>query len=157
MPGAAAGYWSSMLIAERYRLGPSLGRGGMGEVFRATDEVLGRPVAVKLLLRTDSEPVAAERFHREARAAAGLSDPHLVAVYDFGPHGDGCYLVMELVEGRSVADELEQRGPLLPQEALDIVQQSAAGLAVAHRENVVHRDIKPSNLLLTTDGTVKVA
>ena len=146
-----------MLIAGRYRLGALLGRGGMGEVYRGTDEVLGRPVAVKLLLRSDPEPRVAERFHREAQAAARLSDPHLVAVYDFGRHGDGFYLVMELVEGRTVGDELAQRGPLRLDEAVDIIEQSAAGLAAAHREDVVHRDIKPGNLLLTADGTVKVA
>jgi serine/threonine protein kinase len=93
-----------MLVAKRYRLGPSIGRGGMGEVFRATDEQLGRPVAVKLLLPSDHAERAAERFHREARAAARLSDPHVVSVYDFGRHGDGFFLVMELVEGRSLAE-----------------------------------------------------
>lgn len=146
-----------MLVAERYRLGPSIGRGGMGEVFRGTDEQLGRPVAVKLLLPSDKDPRAAERFHREARAAARLNDPHVVAVYDFGNHGDGFFLAMELVEGGSVADELAAQGPLPKDRAIDLIEQSAAGLAAAHRQDVVHRDVKPSNLLLTTDGTVKVA
>jgi serine/threonine protein kinase len=146
-----------MLIAERYRLGPSLGRGGMGEVFHATDELLGRPVAVKLLLRSDRDPRAGERFQREARAAARLSDPHVVSVYDFGRHGDGFFLVMELVEGRTVAAELARCGPLPQGRAIDIVEQAAAGLAAAHLEDVVHRDVKPANLLLTADGTVKVA
>ncbi|TCC25292.1 serine/threonine-protein kinase [Kribbella speibonae] len=146
-----------MLIAERYLLGPSLGRGGMGEVFRATDEQLGRPVAVKLLLPSDRDERAGERFQREARAAARLSDPHVVSVYDFGPHGDGFFLVMELVEGRTVAAELDRSGPMPKERAIDIVEQAAAGLAAAHREDVVHRDVKPSNLLLTADGTVKVA
>ena len=146
-----------VLVAKRYRLGPSLGRGGMGEVFRATDELLGRPVAVKLLLPSDRDPRAGERFHREARAAARLNDPHVVAVFDFGDHGDGFFLVMELVEGRTVADELGQHGPLPKDRAIDIVEQAAAGLAAAHREDVVHRDVKPGNLLLAADGTVKVA
>ncbi|GAA1557620.1 hypothetical protein GCM10009789_08770 [Kribbella sancticallisti] len=129
----------------------------MGEVFRATDELLGRPVAVKLLLPTDRDPRAAERFQREARAAAMLNDTHLVAVYDFGSHGDQFFLVMELVEGRTVADELAAHGPLPKDRAIDIVEQSAAGLAAAHRLDVVHRDVKPGNLLLAGDGTVKVA
>jgi eukaryotic-like serine/threonine-protein kinase len=146
-----------VFVAKRYRLGSSLGRGGMGEVFRGTDEQLGREVAVKLLLRSDRDPRAAERFHREARAAARLNDPHVVAVYDFGQHEDGFFLVMELVEGGSVADELEEHGPLAKDRAIEIIEQSAAGLAAAHREDVVHRDVKPSNLLISTDGTIKVA
>lgn len=146
-----------MLIAERYRLGPSVGRGGMGEVFRATDELLGRVVAVKLLLPSDQDARAGERFQREARAAARLSDPHVVSVYDFGRHDEGFFLVMELVEGRTVAAELAQQGPLPKDRAIDIVEQAAAGLAAAHLEDVVHRDVKPGNLLLTADGTVKVA
>ncbi|MFK4084784.1 serine/threonine-protein kinase [Kribbella sp. NPDC020789] len=146
-----------MLIAGRYRLGESLGRGGMGEVHRATDEALGRVVAVKTMLRSRTDPSAAERFRREAMAAARLSDPHIVAVYDFGQHDDSFYLVMELVEGRSVAGELAENGPLPWERALAIVKQAAAGLTAAHAQEVVHRDIKPSNLLVTTDGTVKVA
>lgn len=149
---------SYVLVADRYRLGEPLGRGGMGEVFRAVDEVLGRPVAVKLLRPSDHDPAAAvERFRREARAAAILNDTHVVAVYDFGQHDDRSYLVMELVEGRSVADELAQTGPLPRERAVDIIEQAAAGLAAAHRRDIVHRDIKPSNLLLTTDGTAKIA
>jgi serine/threonine-protein kinase len=128
----------------------------MGEVFRATDEQLGREVAVKLLLPSGDEH-AGERFHREARAAARLSDPHVVSVYDFGPHGDGFFLVMELVEGGTVATELAQYGALPKDRAIRIVEQAAAGLAAAHREDVVHRDVKPGNLLLAADGTVKVA
>ncbi|MEV5967008.1 protein kinase [Kribbella sp. NPDC051952] len=146
-----------MLVARRYRLGSFIGRGGMGEVFRATDEQLGRSVAVKVLLPTDHDARAAERFHREARAAARLNDPHVVSVYDFGPHGDGFFLVMELVEGRTVGDELAEHGSLSKDRAIDIVEQAAAGLAAAHREDVVHRDVKPGNLLVTEDGTVKVA
>jgi hypothetical protein len=146
-----------MLVAKRYRLGPSIGRGGMGEVFRAVDEVLQRPVAVKLLLPTDHDSSATERFQREARAAARLSDPHVVSVYDFGNHGDGFFLVMELVDGRTVAGELEQHGPLPKDRAIDIVEQAAQGLAAAHREDIVHRDVKPGNLLVAADGTVKVA
>ncbi len=105
----------------------------MGEVFRATDEQLGRQVAVKLLLPSGHEVRAAERFQREARAAARLSDPHVVSVYDFGKHGDGFFLVMELVEGGTVAGELAQHGPLPLDRAIDVIEQAAAGLAAAHR------------------------
>ena len=146
-----------MLVAKRYRLGPALGRGGMGEVFRATDEQLGRVVAVKLLLPSGHDERGAERFQREARAAARLSDPHVVSVYDFGQHEDSFFLVMELVEGRTVAAELAEGGPLPKDRAIRIIEQAAAGLAAAHREDVVHRDVKPGNLLLAADGTVKVA
>jgi eukaryotic-like serine/threonine-protein kinase len=129
----------------------------MGEVFRATDEQMGREVAVKLLLPSQQAARAVERFHREARAAARVSDAHVVSVYDFGDHGDGFFLVMELVEGRTVAEELAEHGPLPKDRAIDIVEQAAAGLAAAHREDVVHRDVKPGNLLIAADGTVKVA
>ena len=129
----------------------------MGEVFRATDEQLGRVVAVKLLLPSGHDARGAARFQREARAAARLSDPHVVSVYDFGQHGDGFFLVMELVEGRTVSAELAEHGPLSKERAIDIIEQAAAGLAAAHREDVVHRDVKPGNLLLAADGTVKVA
>jgi eukaryotic-like serine/threonine-protein kinase len=164
--GTSRGLWGSvgyrkvgrMLVAQRYRLSESIGRGGMGQVWRATDEALGRPVAVKLLHRhgaTDEQ--AAERFRLEAHAAAVLSDPHVVAVYDFGHHDDTLFLVMELVEGRSLADELRAHGAMAPGPAADIIKQAAAGLSAAHRQGVIHRDVKPGNLLLALDGTVKIA
>lgn len=145
------------MLAGRYRLTEILGHGGMGEVFRGCDELLGRPVAVKLLLPNRRDPFAAARFRREARTAAMVKDPHVVAAYDFGKQDGSYFLVMELVEGRSVAHELAMRGPLEPERALDIIRQAAAGLAAAHRRDIVHRDIKPANLLIDVDGTVKVA
>lgn len=129
----------------------------MGEVFRGCDELLGRPVAVKLLLPGQGDPFAAARFRREARTAAMVKDPHVVAAYDFGQQDGNYFLVMELVEGRSVAHELALHGPLEPERAVDIVQQAAIGLAAAHRREIVHRDIKPANLLIDADGTVKIA
>ncbi|MGW0559874.1 serine/threonine-protein kinase [Streptomyces sp. NPDC003016] len=146
-----------MLVADRYRLDTPIGRGGMGEVWRATDEVLGRPVAVKLLLGNGADASAAARFRLEAQTAARLSHPHLVAVFDFGAWEDQFYLVMELVEGTSLAQTLVTEGALRADRVASIAAQAAAGLAVAHRQGVVHRDIKPGNLMTSFDGTVKIA
>ncbi|GAA1150332.1 hypothetical protein GCM10009630_55840 [Kribbella jejuensis] len=146
-----------MLLAERYRITEILGHGGMGEVYRGCDELLGRPVAVKLLRPDVRDPLAAARFRREARAAAGVKNPHVVAVYDFGQSDGEYFLVMELMAGRTVTRELALNGPLDPERAVDIVQQVAAGLAAAHEHDIVHRDIKPDNLLIDVDGSVKVA
>ncbi|GAA1609506.1 serine/threonine-protein kinase [Kribbella karoonensis] len=146
-----------MLLAERYRTIEILGHGGMGEVYRGCDERLGRPVAVKLLRPDLRDPLTAARFQHEARAAAVVRHPHVIAVYDFGHSNGEYYLVMELVEGHSVGRELTLHGPFDPEAALDIVRQVAAGLTAAHRHGVVHRDIKPDNLLIDADGSVKIA
>jgi serine/threonine-protein kinase len=145
-------------LAGRYRLIGLLGAGGMGQVWRAVDERLGRPVAVKVLTRPEDEDLVL-RLDSEARAAASLSDPHVVAVHDIGEaQVDGSrvvYLVMELVEGRSLGEVLAGGLPAVG----DVVawgEQICRGLHAAHRAGVVHRDIKPANILLTADGRVKV-
>ncbi|MFF4155995.1 serine/threonine-protein kinase [Streptomyces sp. NPDC001678] len=146
-----------MLVAGRYRLGEPLGRGGMGEVWQGQDEVLGRQVAVKLLLGDDGDESAAMRFRMEAQTAARLNHPQVVAVYDFGEWEGRFYLVMELVQGSSLSVELAERRALAPARAADLVAQTASGLAAAHRQGVVHRDVKPGNLMVdATTGTLKI-
>lgn len=145
-----------MLVADRYRLGELLGRGGMGEVWEARDEVLGRQVAVKLLLGDGADESAASRFRLEAQTAARLNHPQVVGVYDFGAWDGRFYLVMELVRGPSLAQELAARGTLDPARVARIAAQAASGLAAAHRQGVVHRDVKPGNLMLDADDTLKI-
>ncbi|MET9661908.1 serine/threonine-protein kinase [Streptomyces sp. NPDC006510] len=128
----------------------------MGEVWRAADEVLGRAVAVKLLLGDHADESATARFRLEAQTAARLSHPHLVAVFDFGSWEDRFYLVMELVEGRSLGDLLAAEERLGAGQVARIAGQAAAGLAAAHRQGIVHRDIKPGNLMLDAEGSVKI-
>jgi hypothetical protein len=145
------------LAGGRYVLGRQLGAGGMGIVRVAHDEVLHREVAVKLLadnLATDAE--ARERFLREARAAARIHDPHVVAVHDVGDEAGRPYLVMELVDGPSLADVLATEGSFDPDEVVEVAAQALAGIARAHDAGLLHRDVKPGNLLRHPDGTVKV-
>jgi len=128
----------------------------MGEVWRAADEVLGRAVAVKLLLGDQADASSTARFRLEAQTAARLSHPHLVAVFDFGAWEDRFFLVMELVEGQSLGDLLAAQERVHPEQVARIAGQAAAGLAAAHRQGIVHRDIKPGNLMLDADGSVKI-
>ncbi|RPK68185.1 Serine/threonine-protein kinase PknB [Streptomyces sp. ADI96-02] len=128
----------------------------MGEVWRAADEVLGRAVAVKLLLGDQADASSTARFRLEAQTAARLSHPHLVAVFDFGAWEDRFYLVMELVEGQSLGSLLAAQERVHPEQVAQIAGQAAAGLTAAHRQGVVHRDIKPGNLMLDADGSVKI-
>ncbi|MFC9191157.1 serine/threonine-protein kinase [Streptomyces cyaneofuscatus] len=128
----------------------------MGEVWRAADEVLGRAVAVKLLLGDQADASSTARFRLEAQTAARLSHPHLVAVFDFGAWEDRFFLVMELVEGQSLGDLLAAQERVHPEQVARIAGEAAAGLAAAHRQGIVHRDIKPGNLMLDADGSVKI-
>lgn len=144
------------LVGGRYAADERLGRGGMGEVRAATDDVLGRRVAVKLL-RADlaEQPSARHRFETEARAAAGLTHPNIVTVYDTGEDGGQPFLVMELLPGRTLADEIKT-GPLSIPRAVDVGCAVLSALGAAHRAGVVHRDVKPGNVLLTRDDVPKV-
>ena len=145
-----------MLIAGRYRLQDPIGRGAMGEVWRGYDESLGRAVAIKLLLPHDSDPTATARFRLEAQTAGRLNHPYVVGVYDFGEYDGRLFLVMELVEGDSLAGRLSKGGPLPAEQVARIASQAAAGLAAAHQQGIVHRDIKPANLLQDAEGTLKI-
>jgi serine/threonine-protein kinase len=144
------------LLAGRYRLLEPLGRGGMGQVRRAWDSSLGRPVAIKLLELDDADPAAAERFRREAQTTARLSHPNIVTVFDTGTDGNTAFLVMELLPGPSLQDRLTREGPLPIADAAAIGAHAAAALAAAHAAGVVHRDIKPANIVYNGPGQIKV-
>src|ERR1700757_766637 len=132
----------------RYRLVELLGRGGMGEVWRAYDTTIDRVVALKVLpANLADDPVFQQRFRREARAAAGLDDPHVVPIYDFGEIDGRLYVTMRLIKGRDLQTVLAD-GPLAPQRAVRIIEQIASALHAAHRLGLIHRAIKPSNILL---------
>ena len=146
------------VLAGRYALGAPLGAGGMGQVYRARDRVLERTVAVKVLSPAATQDRAlVARFGREARAAAALHHPNIVAVFDSGAHGDLQYLVMEYVDGQSLARLLRQEGMLEPRRAAEVGRQVCQALAAAHAAGLVHRDITPGNLLVDPAGLVKVA
>ncbi len=166
---------SEYVLDGRYALIERIASGGMGEVWRGADQILGRPVAVKLLAAAHaSDEQFRARFRAEARYAASLSHPGIARVFDYGeaafpiggttppypPAGTsaigGAYLVMELVNGEPLSAILERVGRLAPEITLDIVSQAARALDAAHQAGIVHRDIKPGNLLIMADGTTKI-
>src|SRR5262245_55480903 len=150
-----------MAVTVGSRLGPHeitalLGKGGMGEVYRARDTKLNRDVAIKVLpdvFANDPDRVA--RFHREAQSVAALNHPNIAAIYDLEEAGGAKFFVLELVEGETLADVL-QRGPLPPVDALNIAHQICEALEAAHENGVIHRDLKPANVKVTPEGKVKV-
>ncbi|MFI1561839.1 tetratricopeptide repeat protein [Streptomyces sp. NPDC020490] len=154
----------SRLIQGRYRLLELIGRGGMGEVWRARDESLGRQVAVKCLKPLGPHRdrsftrMLRERFRREARVAAALQHRGVTVVHDFGEADGVLFLVMELLHGRNLCQLLEDNGhhPLAVPDVVDIAEQVAAALAYTHEQDIVHRDLKPANIMRLTDGTVKI-
>ena len=147
------------VLDDRYALIERIATGGMGEVWRGDDRLLGRPVAIKMMagIHADDEQFRA-RFRAEARYASSLAHPGITRVFDYGEHSPlgGPYLVMELVDGQPLSEILQRYGRLEPYVVLDIVAQAARALDAAHRSGIVHRDIKPGNLLIMADGTTKI-
>jgi serine/threonine protein kinase len=139
----------------RYRLLELIGEGGMGQVFKAHDAVIGRDVAIKVLPpEMATLPGYQERFRREAQVAARLTEPHIIPIHDTGEIDGRLYLVMPIIEGIDVQTLLAREGPMTPPRAVHVIRQLAAALNVAHRNGLVHRDIKPSNALMTADEHV---
>jgi serine/threonine-protein kinase len=147
------------ILPPRYRSPKRIARGGMGEIYRATDSTLGRAVAVKLLAdRYSLDEGVRQRFTREALAAARLSgEPHIVTIFDVGEFAERPFIVMEYLSGGSLEDRLRQDGATDPGQALEWLEQAAVALDAAHRHGVVHRDVKPANLLLDKNDNVHVA
>jgi eukaryotic-like serine/threonine-protein kinase len=146
------------VLEGRYLLTARIARGGMSTVYRAVDSRLDRQVAVKVMSAgLSNDPAFGDRFAREARAAARLSHVNAVSVFDQGADAGHVFLVMELVEGRTVRDLLRENGPMPPALALSVIEPVLSALASAHRAGLVHRDIKPENILISDDGVVKVA
>jgi serine/threonine protein kinase len=146
-----------MPLAPGTHLGPyeivaPLGAGGMGEVYRARDTRLDRTVAIKILpAQFSSDPVSKQRFEREAKTISSLNHPHICVLHDIGHQGGTDYLVMECVEGETLARRLE-KGPLPLEQVLKFGMQTAEALDKAHRSGIVHRDLKPGNIMLTATG-----
>jgi beta-lactam-binding protein with PASTA domain len=145
------------VFGDRYEVEGRIGAGGMAEVWRGHDRVLNRTVAIKTLLpQFASDASFVDRFRREAQAAARLNHPGIVSVYDSGTDGDTPYIVMEFIEGRTLADYLASGKTIPPMESAKIAQDIAEALAVAHAQGVIHRDIKPANVMVTRDGKLLV-
>src|SRR5437763_4002381 len=139
----------------RYELHRRLARGGMADVFLARDQLLDRPVAVKVLFpEFATDPAFVERFRREAQSAANLNHPNIVSVYDWGQEQGTYFIVMEYVDGRSLADIIKTEGPLHPQRAAEVASDMAAALGLAHRNGMVHRAVKPGHGLTPPSGQV---
>jgi len=144
------------VLGGRYKLDERIASGGMGDVWKGTDEVLGRTVAVKILLPSLlDEPGFAERFRGEARTMATINHPGVVDVYDYGSDPQaGAYLVMEYVEGDALSRTLSKVGRLTPARTMALMAQTADALHAAHEKGIVHRDVKPGNLLVRPNGTL---
>ncbi len=151
------GFTPGMVLADRYRIIGLLGRGGMGEVYRADDLKLGQPVALKFLPQElADDPVRRERFYAEVRIARQISHPNICRVYDIGELDGRHFLTMEFIDGEDLASLLKRIGQLHGAKALDVARQLCAGLAAAHDKGVLHRDLKPANVMLDGRGRVRV-
>ncbi len=149
---------ASKIIAGRYELLEKIGDGGMAIVYKAKCRLLNRYVALKILKpEFTKDEKFLEHFRKESHAAASLSHPNIVSIYDVGKEGNIHYIVMELVEGRALSDIIEQEGPCHYRKVIDIAKQIATGLDAAHKKGIIHRDIKPHNILVTKEGIAKIA
>ncbi len=147
----------SELIAGRYLIINHIGKGGMADVYVAVDTVLNREVAVKVLKgELSSDPVALERFKREAQASTRLSHPNIVDIYDVGDDGVDHYIVMEYIKGQTLKQLIQKRGVLYYTEAVSMMKQLCSAIMESHRNGIIHRDIKSQNVLIKDDGTVKI-
>ena len=147
-----------VVLNDRYEIQQRIGRGGMADVFLARDQLLDRPVAIKVLFPEFAvDPNFVERFRREAQSAANLNHPNIVSVYDWGKYENTYFMAMEYVQGRTLADVLRLNGHISSVQAAEIASEVSAALGFAHRNGVVHRDIKPANILIGENGQVKVA
>src|ERR1051325_177043 len=147
---------SENLILSHYRIVSKLGAGGMGEVYRAHDERLGRDVAIKVLpadFAKDADRL--RRFEQEARATSALNHPNILTIYDIGEHEGSPFSVSELLDGEELRAQLND-GALPVRKAIEYARQIAEGLAAAHEKGIVHRDLKPENLFVTADGRIKI-
>jgi serine/threonine-protein kinase len=145
------------VLLDRYEVGRLLGAGGMAEVFEGRDRLLARRVAIKVLQsQFVRDPSFLIRFKREAQAAASLSHPNIVGVYDTGSEDGTHFIVMEYVDGRTLKDVIRAEGPLYPQRAAEVCADVCSALVAAHARGLIHRDIKPGNVMLTPEGKVKV-
>lgn len=146
-----------MFVADRYEIMGKIGAGGMSDVFKARDHILGRFVAIKVLKQEFSEDVNfVVKFRTEAQSAAGLEHPNIVNIYDVGSEAGMHYIVMEYVEGVTLKTYIEKKGQLTYKEAVSIAIQVGRGIEAAHAKNIIHRDIKPQNILISTEGKAKV-
>ena len=144
-------------LADRYEIVSKIGAGGMSDVYKAKDHVLGRFVAIKVLKPEFSEDRGfVAKFRTEAQSAAGLEHPNIVNIYDVGSEEGLHYIVMEYVEGITLKTYIEKKGQLSFKEAVSIAIQVARGIEAAHNKQIIHRDIKPQNIMISTEGKVKV-
>lgn len=149
---------SNRLLVGRYELVEKIGEGGMATVYKAKDRLLNRFVAIKVLrpeFTKDTQFI--ENFRKESQSAAGLTHPNIVSVYDVGREGNIHFIVMELVEGRTLSDIIKEKGPLDYKETVKIMKQIISALSLAHKNGIIHRDIKPHNILITNEGIAKLA
>src|SRR6478672_10497 len=146
------------IFADRYEIVSEIARGGMADVYLARDSKLDRPVALKVLSpELSRDPTFVERFRREAQSAAGLTHPNIVGIFDRSEWDGTPYIAMELVDGQTLKEIVQQRGPLPPNVAVGLTEQILRALGYAHRRGIVHRDVKPQNVILDPEGQAKVA